>query len=134
MNILNWADWDLILSAVPTFVISAIASTIIIYWWKATNGTWKDYPAGRSLMGLLGIIAVGFAYGVVSRLAGDYPGRTLIAVAMYLTFIAALLYIGVTIRQEMRYGKQRLRAKSAAQSGPVIVTVATTNEEIPDEH
>lgn len=134
MNILNSIDWKALAGVAPTFIISAIASTIIIYWWRATRGTWKDYPAGRSLMGLLGIIAVGFGWGVMSRLVGDYPGRDVLAVLMYLTFISALVYIGITIRTEMRYGKQRLTRKEPTTSGPVIVTVATTNEESPNVH
>jgi hypothetical protein len=129
MNILNLIDWAVLAAVGPTFLISAIAFTIIIYWWRATRGTWKDYPAGRSLMGLLGIIAVGFGWGFLSRIVGDYPGRNVIAVLMYLTFISALVYIGITIRQEMRYGKQRLNSKEPTTSGPVTVIVAATNEE-----
>lgn len=129
MNVLNTVDWKALAGVTPTFIISALATSIIIYWWRATRGTWKDYPAGRSLMGLLGIIAVGFGWGVMSRLVGDYPGRGVLAVVMYVTFISALVYIGITIRQEMRYGKQRLNHKEPTTSGPVTVTVAATNEE-----
>jgi hypothetical protein len=132
MNILNLIDWAVLAAVGPTFLISAIAFTIIIYWWRATRGTWKDYPAGRSLMGLLGIIAVGFGWGFLSRIVGDYPGRNVIAVLMYLTFISALVYIGITIRREMRYGKQRLNSKEPTMSGPVTVIVAAKNEENSD--
>jgi hypothetical protein len=110
-------------------VIAVVATWVIIYWHLATKGTWRDWPAGRSLMGLLGIIAVGFGWGFLSRIVGDYPGRNVIAVLMYLTFISALVYIGITIRQEMRYGKQRLNSKEPTTSGPVTVIVAATNEE-----
>lgn len=143
MNILNWiiqgwaflaaVDWKLVLAVLPTFAISAIAFTVIIYWWKATKGTWKHYPAGRSLMGLLGIIAVGFGWGVISRILGDYPGRSIIAVTLYLSFIGALVLIGLTIRKEMRLGKRRMRERFPTHTGPVTVTVATKNEETPDE-
>lgn len=122
-------DWSLVLAVTPTFIISAIAWWVIIYWWKATRGSWWNYPAGRSLMGLLGIIAVGFGWGVLSRILGDYPGRSIIAVVMYLTFIGALIAIGLTIRAEMKAGKQRIKAKHPTHSGPVVVTVAENHEE-----
>ena len=35
---------------------SAFAFVVILYWHLSTKGTWKDWPAGRSLMTLLMII------------------------------------------------------------------------------
>lgn len=133
MNVLESFPWELLLSAVPILLISAIAWTVIIYWHRATKGTWWDFPAGRSLMGLLGIIAFGFGWGVISRLLGDYPGKGIMSAVLYVLFISALIAIGLTIRKEMRAGKRRLREKFPTHTGPVNVTVASKNEETEDE-
>lgn len=112
-------------------IVSLVAFETIIYWHRNTKGTWRDWPAGRSLMYLLLIIAFGFGYGVINQMLGAYPARAIIGVVLYVLFIGALIVIRCTIHAEMRRGKKRLQAKANA-TGPVIITVATTNEENPN--
>lgn len=119
-----------IITAVLLLGISLIASTVIGYWHGVTRGTWRQWPAGQSLMALLVIIAVGFGFGGVNRFLGDYAAKDFILIALYTTFAAALVIIGLTIRKEMHDGKERLRQhKPKDPTGPVIITVATTNQE-----
>lgn len=113
-------------------IIAAVAAWVIIYWHIATMGTWRQWPAGRSLMGLLSIIAVGFGYGVVNRFLGDYPARPVVSIVLYALFVGAIVVIGLTIRKEMRTGKRRQREKFPTHTGPVTVVVATKNEETSD--
>jgi hypothetical protein len=113
-------------------IIAAVAAWVIIYWHVATKGTWKEWPAGRSLMGLLGIIAVGFGYGVFNRLLGPWPGQPVTSMVLYAAFVWAIIWIGLTIRKEMRFGKKRSAEKFPIHTGPVTVVVASKNEETPD--
>jgi DMSO/TMAO reductase YedYZ heme-binding membrane subunit len=113
-------------------IIAVVALESVTYWHRATKGSWKHWPAGRSLMYLLVIIAAGFGYGVINQFLGQYPARALISFALYAGFVAALVIIRVTITVEMRRGKKRLQQKTSDPTGPVTVTVASKNEESPD--
>jgi hypothetical protein len=120
-----------IISAALLGIISLVAGWVAIYWHLCTKGTWRDWPAGQSLMGLLSIIAVGFGFGVFNRIAGMYWGRSVVGIILYGLFVGAIIWIGLTVRKEMRRGKARLREKHPTHTGPVSVTVATKNEEEP---
>jgi hypothetical protein len=113
-------------------IIAAVATWVITYWHISTKGTWKEWPAGRSLMGLLGIISVGFGYGVFNRILGPWPGQPVTSIVLYALFVWAIIWIGLTIRKEMRFGKKRLNNKYPIHTGPVTVVVASKNEESPD--
>lgn len=121
-----------LISAILLGIIPLVAGTVCIYWHVATKGTWRQWPAGRSLMGLLAIITVGFGYGVVNRFLGPYAAKYAVAVGLYALFVGALVFIGLTIRKEMRSGKAKSTAKYPIHTGPVTVIVATTNEETPN--
>jgi hypothetical protein len=121
-----------LITAILLGIISLVATWVIVYWHVATKGTWKEWPAGRSLMGLLGIISVGFGYGVLNRFLGDWPGRAVFSMFLYAAFVGAIVFIGHTIRKEMRSGKKRTRAKYPIHTGPVTVVVASKNEEKTD--
>lgn len=112
-------------------LISLTAFIVIFYWHGATRGTWKHWPAGRSLMGLLGIIAVGFGYGVVNALIGPagYPGKPVIGFALYFVFVGAIIFIGATIRKEIRRGRSKERHPSNPPTGTIDITVATEEKE-----
>lgn len=120
-----------IITAVLLGIICVVATWVIIYWHLATKGTWRQWPAGRSLMGLLGIISVGFGYGVFNRFLGEWPGRAVFTIGLYALFVGAIIFIGLTIRKEMRFGKRKLQDKYPAHTGPVVVVVASKNEESP---
>lgn len=111
---------------------SLAAFVVIAYWWTTTRGTWAKWPAGRSLMGLLGIIAVGFGYGTINGLIGavGYPAKPYIGFALYLFFIGSILLIGATIRKEMILGRAKANPPVAADPPVAVVdiTVATTIE------
>lgn len=118
-----------LLSAVLLGLIPLVAGTVVIYWHTATRGTWRQWPAGRSLMGLLGIITVGFAYGVLNRFLGQYPARFAIAVALYALFIGAIIFIGLTIRKELRRGQSiQHHPSNQPNTGTIDITVATDKE------
>jgi len=120
-----------IISALLLGVISVVAGWVAIYWHIATKGTWREWPAGQSLMGLLSIITVGFGYGVINRFIGQWAGRSIVSLILYALFVGAIIWIGLTVRKEMRRGKARIRDKYPTHTGPVTVTVASKNEEIP---
>ena len=110
--------------------VALIALETIIYWHRSTRGTWRDWPAGRSLMYLLVIIATGFGFGVANQFLGQYPLRPLVGFVLYGAFIIALIGIRLTIRAEMRRGqKEKLKTTLPTTTGAVDITVATTNEE-----
>lgn len=123
MNIGNLIVTALLLS------IFFISTTVILYWHISTRGTWRQWPAGRSLMGLLAIIAAGFGMGGVNRLLGDYAAKQPILAAVYAAFAVALIIIGFTIHKELALGRARILAKAPAATGPVAVIIATTTEE-----
>lgn len=111
-------------------IIAAVALETVIYWHVQTKGTWKDWPAGRSLMYLLVIIATGFGYGVLNRFLGEYPARTAVSFILYAAFVGALIVIRGTIRAEMRKGRrEKLKTKLPTNTEPVEIIVATTNKE-----
>jgi uncharacterized membrane protein YfcA len=116
------------------FIVAAVATETVIYWHRKTRGTWREWPAGRSLMYLLIIISSGFGYGVINRFLGDYPARNLVSFVLYALFIGALLVIRKTIAAEMRRGRDKpLTTKLPTTTGPVDVAVASENQETPDE-
>lgn len=117
-------------------LVSGTAAAIVIYWWVVTRGSWMQWPAGRSLMGLLLIITVITAWAGLNTfvLPPRYDGKILSYFALYAIFEVALIVIGATIHREMKRGKARLKQKKPHNpSGPVSVIVASTNEEDPDD-
>ena len=114
-------------------LIFVLSVTVIIYWHLATRGTWRKWPAGQSLMALLTIIALGFGWGGVNRLLGDYAWKQSILLVLYGLFAVGIAMIGVTIHEEMAAGKKRQAAKAPEdQTGLITIVVATTNEEKTD--
>lgn len=118
-----------LLNVILIGVVSLIAFETVIYWHVNTKGTWREWPAGRSLMYLLMIIAFGFGYGVVNQFLGQYPARPFVGFGLYMLFIGALIVIRFTIRAEMRRGDRRLKTKLPTHTGPIDVVVATENQE-----
>lgn len=118
-----------LLNVILISVVSLIAFETIVYWHVNTKGTWKNWPAGRSLMYLLLIIAFGFGFGVFNQFLGNYPLKPHIGFILYILFIGALIVIRLTIRAEMRRGKNRLKTTLPTSDTPIDVTVATENKE-----
>lgn len=113
-------------------IVSLTALAVIIYWWVATRGSWMEWPAGRALMGLLGIIVIisGWAAMNTLWLKGPYPGKAHLYFALYAALEVSLLIIGITIKREMRRGRERRRqVKRDKQTGPITVVVASTTKE-----
>ena len=114
-------------------LISTTSISVIGYWHLATHGTWRQWPAGQSLMALLAIIAAGFGWGGVNRLLGDYALKQPILCVLYGGVVIALVMIGVTIHKEMAAGKARIAAtEKKDHTGLVTIVVATTPEEKSD--
>lgn len=124
-----------LISAILLGLVAFSAGTVCAYWHLATRGTWRDWPAGRSLMGLLGIITVGFGYGVVNRFLGAYPSKYAVAVLLYALFIGAIWVIGFTIRHELRRGHTKTQHPSnhcSPATGSIDLPVATDKEPFDD--
>jgi hypothetical protein len=123
-----------LLSAIFLGAVTLAASWVIIYWHFATKGTWREWPAGRSLMGLLAIIAVGFGFGVVNRILPMPLGKTIVGVGLYALFVSAIIFIGLTIRKELRVGRAKEHHPANPNTGTIDITVATdTDKEHPDD-
>lgn len=120
------------LNGIFMLTVAITAILVMAYWWVTTRGSWMSWPAGRSLMGLLMIIAVisGWAGLNTFVLPPMYAGKAISYFALYLVLELALIVIGVTIRREMQRGKARLRDMHPP-TGPVTVPVATENKETP---
>ena len=120
------------LNALVIALLGPLALAVMFYWHRATKGSWKLWPAGRSLMTLLGVIVIITVNAAVNVMLPRYPGKVELYFGLYLLLLAALIHIGFTIRAEMRAGKARLLEKRPhSPSGPVTVTVATENTEAP---
>lgn len=105
---------------------------VMIYWHIVTKGTWKQWPAGRSLMLLLTIITIITLNTTVNILLPAYWGKIELYFSLYAVLLFAIGFIGWTIRSEMRKGKARLqRKKTPPPTGPINVVVASANEENP---
>jgi hypothetical protein len=120
-----------LLSAVLLGATCLSASWVIIYWHLATGGTWREWPAGRSLMGLLGIIAVGFGFGMVNRIIPFPLGKTFVGVGLYALFVGSIIFIGLTIRRELRVGRSKAQHPASTHSpatGSIDLPVATDKE------
>lgn len=110
-------------------MVSATGLAVIIYWHVATRGTWRAWPAGRSLMALLAIVVIGYAWRVVNRLVPDYALEEPLLGLLYISFTLALIAIGVTIRRELNRGRARVVIEdSDARAEPIAVVLATTEE------
>jgi hypothetical protein len=122
------------LNAAVIGMVALVTAGLMGYWHLSTRGSWKLWPAGRSLMILLAVITVITANAAVHIVVPKYPGKVELYFALYLLLLAALIGIGFTIRSEMRKGKARLLEKKPKDpTGPVTITVATENQETADK-
>lgn len=124
-----------IIVAALLLLIAAVSITVAIYWHLSTLGTWKQWPAGRSVMALLIIIGVSHGWGGTNRVLGDYALKQPILAGLYCVFAVALVMIGVTIHKEMATGKKLVAKKdpAAPQTGIITIAVATKPEEKPHD-
>ncbi|WP_324644143.1 hypothetical protein [Pseudarthrobacter sp. LT1] len=122
------------LNAAVIGLVGLVTIGLMVYWHRSTRGSWKLWPAGRSLMTLLGVIVIITVNAAVNVLLPRYPGKVELYFGLYLLLLGALIHIGYTIRAEMRAGKARQMQKSKrGTTGPVTVVVATENKETPDD-
>lgn len=121
---------ETIIIATLLFIISGTAASVVLYWHITTKGSWKRWPAGRSLMALLIIICIGHGWGAVNRLA-DYPLKQTILMGLYAVFALALVRIGITIHKEMATGRAKLHGKGPGEE-VVALVIATNPEETPN--
>lgn len=121
------------LNALVIGLVGLVTIILMIYWHRATGGSWRLWPAGRSLMQLFGVIVIITINAAINVLVPRYPGKVELYFSLYLLLLAALVRIGFTIRSEMRKGKAKLQSKQlATTTGPVTVIVATENMESAD--
>lgn len=88
--------------------VAIVSAYNAIYWWAATRGSWRDWPAGRSLMALLislALMASTAAFTVLIRY--DYPGKRFWYALLYTLVLISLIYVGHTIHAEIRKGRLR---------------------------
>lgn len=99
------------LNAILIGLVSATSFAVMIYWHIVTRGSWKQEPAGRSLMILLSVIGVITGNAAINIFIPRYPGKFELYLFLYIVMQAALIGIGLTIRSEMRRGKAKLNEK-----------------------
>lgn len=82
----------------------AMFQTIIIMvgWHGVTQGAWSRFPAGRVLMGLLGIMWAILTLATASSFFPAFTGRPWVYLALYLILNVALTALGYTIIREQR--------------------------------
>lgn len=119
------------LNAAVIGVVALVTLALMIYWHVKTKGSWRLWPAGRSLMQLFGVILIITTNAAVNILIPLYPGKIALYFGLYLLLLAALIKIGFTIRSEMRIGQAKRQDKNPSSTGPITVTVASTNTEDP---
>lgn len=115
-------------------IVALVALETVVYWHVVTGGTWRDWPAGRSLMYLLLIIAGGFGFGTLNQFLGQYPARPLVSFALYALFISALIVIRLTIRAEVKRGNKQdqVKTKLPIRGSSRDIAVASENRETDD--
>lgn len=113
--------------------VSLTAGWTIVYWHIRTKGAWRKWPAGRSLMSLLAIICIGYAWRVVNRLTPDYALEEPLLGVLYIFFSVSLIRIARTIRKELAAGKAEENVEAHPDhTGAIPVVLATNPEEKPD--
>lgn len=68
---------------------------VMVLW--GLSAPWWRWPAGRSIMGLLGCIALLCGLAALSWAFGRYPGRELVYAGGYVLLILAIAGVGVTV-------------------------------------
>lgn len=90
--------------------VTLAAASVMAYWWVKTRGTWWRWPAGRSLMALLGIITAITGNAVIHSVIRFPPEvKTITYSILYVMMLSSISLIGGTIRAEMIRGQQRNR-------------------------
>lgn len=113
--------------------VSLTAVWTILFWHFSTKGSWRQWPAGRSLMSLLAIIFIGYAWRVVNRMVPDYALEEPLLGLLYIFFSISLIRIARTIRKELAAGKSETTVHPHDHNtGIIAVVAATTPEEKPD--
>lgn len=99
---MNSETWQL-LAGIMFGVMFAEVAWVISYWWIKTKGEWMKWPAGRSMMGLLGILGVITGSVTVNRIFFPFgwDGQQIFFLSLYLCLIWALAVVGLTIRAEL---------------------------------
>lgn len=77
-----------VLVSVVTGVGFASCATFVIGYWWLTRGTWMRDEAGRFLMAFMGTLGTLLALVLVNQWVGEWPGRQVVTVALFTTFVA----------------------------------------------
>lgn len=75
---------------------------IMIVWHCVTRGAWFKFPAGRVLMGLLGIMLAILVLATTSSFYPMLPFRAELYVVLYTILNISLAILGVTIVREQK--------------------------------
>lgn len=105
------SNWGLLpINGILIGIVCLEALGIMIYWWVKTRGSWMEWRAGRSLMGLLAIIVFVTGNAVINLFfVDDYLGKRWVYASLYAVMILALAGIWFAIRYELRTGGQSSR-------------------------
>lgn len=91
---------------ITTTVFTGIALLLAVYimgmWQYRTKGAWHNYPTGRAVMGLLGVLAATLLLNLLTTLLGEFPGMYWIYTAVSLLLVAAMIRICWTFKQVHR--------------------------------
>lgn len=114
------------------FAVGFTAIAVMAYWWVTTRGSWMQWPAGRSLMGLLAIIAVIACWAGLNTmiLPPRYDGKIISYMALYAILEVSLIIIGSTIHREMTRGRARdkYRKEPKPATGSIDISVASQKD------
>lgn len=121
------------LNAAVIGLVALVTLGLMAYWHFRTRGSWKEWPAGRSLMQLFAVIFILTGNAAINILVPPYPWKIHLYFGLYILLFVALIRIGFTIRSEMRKGLAReAAAAKKPKTGPVTVVVASENKEAAD--
>lgn len=66
-------------------------------WQHLTKGAWRNYSAGKALMGLLGVQTAILTLATATTWFGEWPGRPWMYIVVYLLLAGAQARIAWTI-------------------------------------
>ena len=83
---------------------TALLETLVVMlgWHWITRGGWQGFPAGRVLMGLLGVQSAILTLAAASSFFPGFTGRPYVYIALYVVLIIAVGRLGYTIFTEQR--------------------------------
>lgn len=84
--------WYVAATLAVTSVGLASCLVFCIGYWIFSKGTWWRSEHGRFLMLFMGCLGTLFALIISSRVFGDWPGRQIVSLVLYLSYVVVSLW------------------------------------------